>query len=177
MGGTSRGLLVTGLGIALAAALFAAARWRQTRTVAGTSTAGAHWWKFLAVGAGAILPMAAATTGRGRHPNPFFEQLAWFEPYNQHFIQDIGAFQIGLGVVLLIAAVLRARFRGGTDVTPATGVNHFRRRNPHDVGLWDPAPRNGRVVPGDDPSNTELTTLGGTRSRPVGHPGAGTCRR
>jgi hypothetical protein len=38
-------------------------------------------------------------------PESFFETLATFEPYNQHFIQDIGAFQIGLGAVLLLAAI------------------------------------------------------------------------
>jgi len=37
-------------------------------------------------------------------PESFFEQLATFEPYNQHLIQDIGAFQVGLGAVLLLAA-------------------------------------------------------------------------
>jgi hypothetical protein len=36
-------------------------------------------------------------------PDSFFENAARFEPYNQHFIQDIGAFQIGLGAVLLLA--------------------------------------------------------------------------
>ena len=36
-------------------------------------------------------------------PSSFFEQVAQFEPYNQHFIQDIGAFQLGLGAVLLLA--------------------------------------------------------------------------
>lgn len=36
-------------------------------------------------------------------PASFFEMLARFEPYNQHLLQDIGAFQIGLGVVLLLA--------------------------------------------------------------------------
>lgn len=36
----------------------------------------------------------------------FFERAAMFEPYNQHFVQDIGAFQIGLGAVLLLAAAL-----------------------------------------------------------------------
>lgn len=42
-------------------------------------------------------------------PGSFFEALARFEPYNQHFLQDIGAFQIGLGAVLLLAvAVPRA---------------------------------------------------------------------
>jgi len=38
-------------------------------------------------------------------PRGFFDALATFEPYNQHFIQDIGAFQLGLGAVLLLAGV------------------------------------------------------------------------
>ena len=37
-------------------------------------------------------------------PQSFFDALATFDPYNQHLIQDIGAFQIGLGAVLLLAA-------------------------------------------------------------------------
>lgn len=41
-------------------------------------------------------------------PRSFFESAATFEPYNQHFLQDIGAFQVGLGAVLLLAAVLTA---------------------------------------------------------------------
>ena len=38
-------------------------------------------------------------------PRSFFDRLATFEPYNQHLIQDIGAFQIGLGSVLLLAVL------------------------------------------------------------------------
>ena len=38
-------------------------------------------------------------------PESFFDRIATFEPYNQHFVQDIGAFQIGLGAVLLLAVV------------------------------------------------------------------------
>lgn len=38
-------------------------------------------------------------------PEGFFDTLATFEPYNQHFLQDIGAFQLGLGAVLLLAVV------------------------------------------------------------------------
>src|SRR5918994_7417850 len=38
-------------------------------------------------------------------PRSFFEAVAVFEPYNQHFLQDIGAFQVGLGVVLLLAGL------------------------------------------------------------------------
>lgn len=37
-------------------------------------------------------------------PQSFFEQLAMFEPYNVHFLHDIGAFQVGLGAVLALAA-------------------------------------------------------------------------
>lgn len=36
-------------------------------------------------------------------PASFFATIASFEPYNKHFVQDIGAFQIGLGAVLLLA--------------------------------------------------------------------------
>lgn len=40
-------------------------------------------------------------------PRTFFETMARFDPYNQHFVQDIGAFQVGLGAVLLIAVAVR----------------------------------------------------------------------
>ncbi len=38
-------------------------------------------------------------------PQAFFDSIANFDPYNQHLIQDIGAFQIGLGAVLLLASM------------------------------------------------------------------------
>ena len=38
-------------------------------------------------------------------PESFFDAVARFEPYNQHLLQDVGAFQIGLGAVLLLAAI------------------------------------------------------------------------
>lgn len=37
-------------------------------------------------------------------PAAFFEAAATFEPYNEHFVRDIGAFQLGLGMVLLLSA-------------------------------------------------------------------------
>lgn len=40
-------------------------------------------------------------------PLRFFESLAVFEPFNRHFIRDIGAFQAGLGAVLLLAVFVR----------------------------------------------------------------------
>jgi hypothetical protein len=38
-------------------------------------------------------------------PRSFFDNIATFEPYNRHFLHDIGAFSIGLGAVLLFALV------------------------------------------------------------------------
>ena len=38
-------------------------------------------------------------------PQTFFDAVARFEPYNQHFAQDIGAFQIGLGAVLILSVI------------------------------------------------------------------------
>lgn len=37
-------------------------------------------------------------------PSGFFDTVAVFEPYNAHFVRDIGAFQVGLGATLLLAA-------------------------------------------------------------------------
>jgi hypothetical protein len=39
-------------------------------------------------------------------PQSFFDAVASFEPYNPHFVRDLGAFQIGLGAVLLVGAFL-----------------------------------------------------------------------
>lgn len=36
-------------------------------------------------------------------PSSFYETIALYEPYNVHFIQDLGAFQLGLGATLLLA--------------------------------------------------------------------------
>ncbi len=62
------------------------ASWIRTVTLIGAvSLVGFGLWAFLA-------------------PESFFEQLAMFEPYNTHFLHDIGAFQVGLGAVLALAA-------------------------------------------------------------------------
>jgi hypothetical protein len=40
-------------------------------------------------------------------PRSFYDSIETFEPYNRHFIHDIGAFTIGLGGVLLFALVTK----------------------------------------------------------------------
>ena len=37
-------------------------------------------------------------------PEAFFEAAATFEPFNAHLLRDVGAFMLGLGAVLLLAA-------------------------------------------------------------------------
>ncbi len=39
-------------------------------------------------------------------PAGFYGQVASFQPYNQHLLHDVGAFQVGLGLALLLPAVL-----------------------------------------------------------------------
>ena len=36
-------------------------------------------------------------------PQSFFDTIATFEPYNAHFLHDVGAFMLGLGATLLLA--------------------------------------------------------------------------
>jgi putative Mn2+ efflux pump MntP len=66
-------------------------------------------------------------------PRSFFEALATFEPYNQHFLQDVGAFQIGLGVVLLLAGV-PVRADGLTVALVGVGVGAAFHTVSHIVG-------------------------------------------
>lgn len=66
-------------------------------------------------------------------PRFFFAALATFEPYNQHFLQDVGAFQIGLGVVLLLAAV-PIRADGLTVALVGVGVGAALHTLSHVVG-------------------------------------------
>lgn len=64
-------------------------------------------------------------------PRAFFDAIAVFEPYNQHFIQDIGAFQIGLGAVLGLAwatggaDAIAVGLVGGGVGSIAHGVSHI----------------------------------------------------
>lgn len=48
-------------------------------------------------------------------PESFFDSVATYEPYNRHSLQDVGAFQIGLGAVLVLGA--RPGLTDGLTVT------------------------------------------------------------
>jgi hypothetical protein len=66
-------------------------------------------------------------------PETFYDQFAVFEPYNQHFIQDLGAFQIGLGAVLLLA-VFRPAWASMTVALLGTGIGGAAHAVSHVVG-------------------------------------------
>jgi hypothetical protein len=66
-------------------------------------------------------------------PTSFFSTVALFEPYNQHFLQDIGAFQIGLGAVLLLAG-LPIRFDGLSLALIGVGIGAALHAVSHVIG-------------------------------------------
>jgi hypothetical protein len=66
-------------------------------------------------------------------PRAFFEALAVFQPYNQHFLQDVGAFQVGLGAVLLLASV-PARADGLIVALGGVGIGAALHTVSHIVG-------------------------------------------
>lgn len=70
-------------------------RWRTDRL--GTVAA--------VIGLGSLLPFGLWAM---IHPRSFFDGIVTYEPYNQHFIQDLGAFRIGLGGVLLLVLLFSA---------------------------------------------------------------------
>ncbi len=69
IGGSSLGMLAVGGSIGAVAAVLAAVSWRRTRSVGSTSTASAHWWKFLSGGAGILAAVIVITTATGEVGN------------------------------------------------------------------------------------------------------------
>lgn len=84
-------------------------------------------------------------------PEGFAESIATFDPYNEHYLHDLGAFQIGIGVAALVAL----RWRDGAIVglsgfVAATGVHAVSHVIDRDLG--------GRAI--DGPSLIVLALLG-----------------
>ena len=53
-------------------------------------------------------------------PRSFYDRVAEFPPYNVHFVHDIGAFSIGLGLAIVL--VLADRWHPLRSVLVAVGV-------------------------------------------------------
>ncbi|MEO8540825.1 MAG: hypothetical protein ABI577_13880 [bacterium] len=75
-------------------------------------------------------------------PQSFYDQLAEFPPYNAHFLHDIGAFQVGIGVSLVLAMwrrrdALLAALGGAGAASALHAVAHVRD---HGLGGKDSDP-------------------------------------
>jgi len=77
----------------------------------------------------------------------FYDNIAEFPPYNEHFLHDLGAFQIGLGAALVLAVVWKrdailAALGGGAAGAIGHGIVHItdedmggRASDPFTLGL------------------------------------------
>jgi hypothetical protein len=71
--GSNLGMFAVDLTIAVVAGALAAVAWLQTRILTTTRPVSAHWWKFLAYGAGALAAMIVVTSV----PYEFDDSLWW----------------------------------------------------------------------------------------------------
>ena len=65
--------------------------------------------RVIAVVIGAFLLLTGAWSFLS--PMSFFDNVANFAPRNIHLLHDVGAFQVGLGLVLILPVALRAPLR------------------------------------------------------------------
>jgi hypothetical protein len=72
-------------------------------------------------------------------PQGFYDNLATFEPYNEHLIHDIGAFQIGIGAALAAALWKRsdAVFAALAGGAIGSGFHTIAHAMDHDLGGKD----------------------------------------
>ncbi|MGH2728875.1 MAG: hypothetical protein ACRDKS_18025 [Actinomycetota bacterium] len=57
-------------------------------------------------------------------PRSFFDQVATYRPYNEHFLHDVGAFQIGIGAALLLALRWKDALAVALGGAAAGGILH-----------------------------------------------------
>jgi hypothetical protein len=76
-------------------------------------------------------------------PRSFFDTTATFEPYNAHFLRDIGSMQIGLGVAGMVGATRHRAVVAGLAGLLAFEVLHVLSH----VMSWNDGGRPGFDVP------------------------------
>ena len=55
-------------------------------------------------------------------PRSFYDRLATFPPYNVHFVHDIGALSIGLGLTIALVLAMADRWHPARSVLVAVGI-------------------------------------------------------
>ncbi len=101
--GSNLGMLVIGLSVAAVAGALAVVAWRHTRAITTARPATAHWWKFLAGGAGVLGAIVVVTTATGEVD----ESLWW--PMLLTVLS--GLVTLAIGLVLGVAHLARSRPR------------------------------------------------------------------
>lgn len=94
-------MLGVGLSVAAVAGALAVVGWRYNRVISTARPATAHWWKFLAGGAGVLAAIVVVTTTTGEVD----ESLWW--PMLITVLSALGA--VAAGLVLGIARLTRSR--------------------------------------------------------------------
>ncbi len=61
----------------------------------------------------------------------FYEELATFPPFNRHLLHDIGAFQIGIGSILLLCSLWAGSLGAALAGAAVGAVFHFAAH------VWD----------------------------------------
>jgi hypothetical protein len=92
------------------------------RTSAGRKRRGSRTARVIALTAGA--PYLVLGTWAFLAPASFFGSIAAFPPYNQHLLHDVGAFQVGLGIILLLGATTSAALQPALLAVLAASLLH-----------------------------------------------------
>jgi hypothetical protein len=92
------------------------------RTSAGRTRRGSRTARVIALVAGASYLAAGAWAFVA--PASFFGSVAGFPPYNQHLLHDVGAFQVGLGIILLLGAATSAALQPALLAVLAASLLH-----------------------------------------------------
>ena len=58
------------------------------------------------------------------YPSSFYGTVASFVPYNLHLLHDLGAFQVGLGLVLVVPVLLKLPLRAPLIAVLAASLLH-----------------------------------------------------
>src|SRR5215218_9813471 len=63
-----------------------------------------------------------------------FDAFIDFPPYNQHLLHDVGAFQIGIGVSVLLS--LMCLTASASRSSPSSSLGQFIRSITRSTGIW-----------------------------------------
>ena len=94
-----------------------------TTTSTGQRPAGSRTARGIALAAGAFYILAGLWAFLA--PDSFFGVIAPFPPFNRHLFHDLGAFQVGLGLTLVLGATTRGALMPALLAVLAASLLHL----------------------------------------------------